>query len=108
MAVATLLLSFGAAVSTALVANPPSFPAGTEFTVRRMELDDPRLEPAELQVTDHVVRLRRENAVSISSVYVQAMRKQAWARTEADVRLGVSALIIKRRGEGRVTSNGHC
>lgn len=94
MAVASLLLPLlAAAPAIALVSNAPPFPNGTEFTVRRMRLEDDtpiRTSDSELRITDHVVRLRREEAVSVSSMYVQGLRKQAWARTEADVRLGVS------------------
>lgn len=57
-------------------------------------MTDPPLDESELEVTDHIVRLRREDSMSISSVYVQAIRKQAWARTEADVRLAVSFDLV--------------
>lgn len=78
-------------LTAALVANPPRFPDGTEFTVRRLQVAEPDApaQASELRITGHVVRLRREDSVSMSSVYVQAMRKQAWARTERDVRLNV-------------------
>lgn len=90
-----LHLLLQASPTTALVANPPHFPHDTEFTVRRMLLEDyTPMQPPEsetpLRVTDHVIRLKRQDSVSVSSIYVQAMRKQAWARTERDMRLGVS------------------
>lgn len=93
MAVAALLLQLAlAAYTTAIVANPPSFPDATEFEVRRMRMVDPpmRADDAALPMSDHVVQLKRSDSVSVSSTYVQAMRKQAWQRTEADVKLSVS------------------
>lgn len=103
MAPLALLLPLLAASTLALVAHPPSSPGDTEFTVRRMrtvadnndEVPPPvRMPEAALRVTEHVVRLRREDSISVSSMYVQAMRKQAWSRTERDVRLGVSCILV--------------
>lgn len=97
MAVAALLLQLvlAATTTTAIVANPPSFPDGTEFEVRRMRMVDRpmRAEDSALPMSDHVIQLKRSDSVSVSSIYVQAMRKQAWRRTEADVKLSVSQLV---------------
>ena len=95
MAAATLWLSLLAPLQAlAIVANPPVYPEAPEFTIRRMPMVESPLAPEKLRVTEHVVRLKRENAKSLSSVYVQTMRNQAWTATERDVRLGVSFATV--------------
>ncbi|KAK5167020.1 uncharacterized protein LTR77_007749 [Saxophila tyrrhenica] len=72
MAVATILFLLGA--TTALKYDPVLPFHGNGFTVSRIPLPKNPQPMSDLKVAEHVVPLKRGNAKSLSSTYVQAMR----------------------------------
>jgi hypothetical protein len=65
-------------------------PPGTKITLSHLPLSGDPGPLTPLEVTEHVVTLRRENSMSLSSVYVQALRRQAIEAQEgSDARLSV-------------------
>ena len=88
MEIATLLLITTAA--TALKADPSIPEHGAEFTISRLPMVAKPLLMMPLNITDHVVSLRRGESRSVSSYFVQSLRNQAKAVQEGgDSRLGV-------------------
>ena len=87
MGKATLLLLAGAA--TALKSDPYLPHHGADFTISRLPMPRNVQPLADLQITDHVVELKRGNSKSLSSIFVQTLRKQSMAALEGDERLGV-------------------
>ena len=93
MEIAGLLLLLAVASCIKMDQDPdlPTPPPGANFLISRLPMPG-HLEPmSELQVTDHVVNLRRGNSKSLSSVYVQTMRKISMTSLEEDSRLTVSS-----------------
>lgn len=103
MAIAAALLLFG--VATALKTDPdlPQPPHGAAFTISRLPMSGNAQALSELAITDHVVNLKRGNSKSLSSIYVQTMRKQSKTALDGDSRLTVSHL--KRDDRLILTSN---
>ena len=92
MAMTALLLFYG--VVTALK-NDPVLPFhGAGFTVSRIPIAGNPLPMAELKIAEHVVPLKRGNAKSLSSTYVQAMRERRLAST-GGARVGVGRSLLR-------------
>ena len=94
MAIAKLLLLFGVAAALKTDAGLPQPPHGANFMISRLPMSGNVQALSELTITDHVVNLKRSNSKSLSSIYVQTMRKQSMAALEEDSRL--TASILKR------------
>lgn len=75
MEIAALVLLCGVAIAQI---SPPYIPnINDHLTVNRLSTSDNPLPPTELRITDNVINLRRASSWSLSSVYVQALRRQA-------------------------------
>jgi hypothetical protein len=74
MAIARLLLFLGAAIA---LKQDPGIPIhGADFTISRLSLNENPLPMSKLEITDHVVTLKRGTSKSLSSFWVQKMRKR--------------------------------
>jgi hypothetical protein len=92
MAIAALLLLIGVAIALKTDPDLPQPPYGAQFMIRRLPMSGNARALSELAITGHVVSLKRGNSKSLSSIYVQTMRKQSTAALEGDSRLTVSHL----------------
>lgn len=89
MAGAVLLLFLG--LATALKSDPTLPQHGADFMISRLPMSENVLPLSDLQVTNHVVNLKRGNSKSLSSIFVQTLRKQSMAALGADERLDVGS-----------------
>lgn len=89
MEIVAVLLLFGAVKGFTTDPDLPAPPDGANFVINRIPMSANVQPMSELVVTDHVVNLKRGNSKSLSSIYVQAMRKQLLSPTEEDSRLTV-------------------
>ena len=87
-----LLLLLGVAAGLKVDPDLPTPPHGADFMISRLPMSEHVQPMSELTVTDHVVQLKRSNSKSLSSIYVQTMRKQSTAALEGDSRLSVRLL----------------
>ena len=87
MEIVAALLLFG--LTTALKKDPSLPQHGAPFTISRIPLSGGVQPLSDLKVTDHVVSLKRGNSKSLSSIYVQTMRKHSDAAMGTGSRLGV-------------------
>ncbi len=103
MAITALLLLVR--VATALKTEPelPQVPHGADFMISRLPMSGNVQPMSELVVTEHVVNLKRGNSKSLSSVYVQAMRKQNMVALEGVSRPSVS--FLRRHEQLTLTDN---
>jgi hypothetical protein len=92
MAIAAILLLFRVAIALKAYPDIPQPPLGAGFTISRLPMSGNVQAMSELAITDHVVNLKRGNSKSLSSIYVQYMRKQSMSAAEGDSRLTVSHL----------------
>ena len=92
MAIAALLLFSGVAAAMKTDPDLPQPPHGANFMISRLPSSGNAQGLSELAITDHVVNLKRGNSKSLSSIYVQTMRKQSIVALEGDSRLPVSLL----------------
>ena len=76
-----LLLFVGLAASTKPAPFIPNFDdIDGNFVYGRLQTSEKQGPPTRLVVTEHVVELKRATSWSLSSVYVQALRRQASAK----------------------------
>jgi hypothetical protein len=76
MSIARLLWLYGTAGSAMAWKKDESLPThGAGFTISRMPISGPRLPMSGLQVTDHVVKLKRGDSKGLSAGFVQGLRK---------------------------------
>ena len=87
MEVARLLLLIG--VVSALKSDPALPQHGAPFTISRTPLFGNPKAMTPLEITDHVVTLKRGNSKSLSSIYVQTMRQHGMSAMDGDSRLSV-------------------
>ena len=87
-----LLLLLRVAAGLKVDPDLPTPPHGADFMISRLPMSEYVQPMSELKVTDHVVELKRSNSKSLSSIYVQSMRKQSMAALEGDSRLTVRLL----------------
>ena len=92
IAVLLLLLLLGVAAGLKVDPDLPTPPHDADFMISRLPMSEHVQPMSELKVTDHVVELKRSNSKSLSSIYVQTMRKQSMAALAGDSRLSVRLL----------------
>lgn len=90
MEIAIWLFLFGVAAGLTVDPDLPTPPHGADFTISRIPMSEHVQPLADLEVTDHVVNLKRGNSKSLSAIYVQTMRKQSMDPLEGTLRLSVS------------------
>ena len=94
MEIVALLLLLRVVSTLKIDPDLPQPPHGAEFMISRLPVSENVQPLSELVVTDHVVNLKRGNSKSLSSIYVQTMRKQSLAALEGDSRLSVGTFQL--------------
>ena len=89
MEIAALLLLLRVAAGLKVDPDLPQPPHGADFMISRLPMSETVQPMSELIVTDHVVELKRSNSKSLSSIYVQTLRKQSMVALDGDSRLAV-------------------
>ena len=106
IASALLLVLASAAAPVAGLRSPPSPPEhGADFTISQLAMAEKPLAPTKLEITDHVIPLKRGNSKSISAIYVQAMREQARAAMGRDMRTTVWSALVHIVGHIPLTTD---